>query len=243
MRAWIPAILAAVALHAALLLFGGIFIPKPEKEAEAQIEEVELMASEEKEDEEPEEPQQAEERPPEEMKVEEERPPEMAEVIETAPRIEATDLVPRLDALSLAALEGALEPGAGADGFGGTASLASGGRIGGTGVHAPAAGKLDDPDALFDIGDLDQKPRILQQLPPTYPRELRQRKIEGTVTVVFVVDKDGRVVEPAVESSTHAAFQAPALEAIRRWRFDPAVVRGEKVRARMRIPIRFSASG
>ena len=72
------------------------------------------------------------------------------------------------------------------------------------------------------------------------PVELRSRKVEGTVVVSFIVDATGRVVQPKVEKATLEAFERPALDAVRQWRFDPAVRAGEKVPSRLRIPIRFS---
>jgi protein TonB len=241
MRPWLIAILAALVLHAAILLFGGVFFMKPAETATT-VESVDLLAP--VEQDKAEERPEADKPPPEPMAVEEEAPPEMREPVEATPRIEPTDLVARLDALSLGALETALDPGAAGDAFGGAVSLASGGRIGGTGLPGAAGGPEESPaDAIFDIGALDQKPRCLHQAPPVYPRELRQQKVEGTVYVVFVVDVEGRVVQPTIETSPDEAFHAPALEAVRRWKFEPATVRGEKVRARMRVPIRFSLSG
>lgn len=241
MRAWIPAILAAVVLHAAILLFGGIFFLDSEEESAASVvEQVDLLTVEDK----PEDQRKDLETPPE-PPIPEEPPPEMAEVANTAREAAAEDVVPRLDALSLAALSAALDGSAGGsgagDGFGGSLSLASGGRIGGTGLPGAAAGE-SAADLIFDIGQLDQRPRPVQQAAPIYPRELRQRKIEGTVYVVFVVDKDGRVLDPKVEEATHEEFSGPALAAVRRWRFEPAVLRGEKVRSKLRVPIRFSLS-
>jgi protein TonB len=50
-------------------------------------------------------------------------------------------------------------------------------------------------------------------------------------------------VNPKVEKSTHPAFERPALEAVRQWKFDPAVRGGEKVPSKVRVPIRFALSG
>jgi len=239
MRAWLIAVLAALVLHAAFLLFGGVFFMKPEKEATTVAEEVDLVTADAEEDAEAVEPQEK----PAELAIEHEAPPELAEIADPAPAVEPTDVVARLDALSLGALESALESGAGGDAFGGSVSLASGGRIGGTGMPG-AGGGLDGAatDAIFDVGALDQEPRILHQVAPSYPPELRRRKLEGTVYVVLFVERDGRVIQPVVESSPHEAFNGPALEAVRHWKFEPAVVRGEKVRSKVRYPIRFVAS-
>lgn len=237
MRAWGLAILATLALHALILLFGGIFFMKPEDKAETKVEEVDLLAPADKE---PEEAESQEQAASQALKVEEQAPPKLAEDVEPAPQVDSTDMVARLDALSLGALEGALDPGASGDAFGATASLTSGGRVGGTGVPGLAEGSGFASDAVFDIGALDQVPRLVHQVPPVYPQDLRRRRIEGTVYVEFIVDETGRVLQPSAEASPHQELQASALEAVRRWRFEPAVIRGEKVRSKMRIPIRFS---
>jgi len=237
-RGWLIALLVAVVFHGALLLFGGVFFMKPEAEAEKVVEQVDLLAAQGEE----ETPEELEPEPePADMTVAEEPPPAPIEPIEPAAALEPTDFIQRLDALSLGALEGALAGGGGGgDSFGMGVSLASGGRIGGTGALGASA--ADPSDEIFDITMLDQQARIVHKVSPNYPPELRQRKIEGTVYVVFIVDKDGRVQQPAVESSPHEEFAAPVLEAVKRWRFEPAMVAGEKVRSKMRVPIRFAVS-
>jgi len=95
---------------------------------------------------------------------------------------------------------------------------------------------------VFDITEIDQKARPLFQSPPVYPIELRKRKIEGTVLVQFVVDAKGRVINPTIESATSPEFERPALEAVRQWKFEPAVRAGEKVPSKMRVPIRFTVA-
>lgn len=248
MRGIALALLAALAIHGLILLFGGVlFFTDKEAAARAPVREVELFSEE-----------QAEEKPRDEKKLEEEKreveqvqapdekPPDMRELVDVAPDqpdASPTDEVARLDALSLSALESALDPGAAGSGdFASGASLASGGRIGGTG-SAGAGGGGDDLSAAFDVGELDQRARPIFQTAPVYPFELRQKKVEGTVYMLFVVDQDGRVVNPKVEKSTHPAFERPALEAVRQWKFDPAVRGGEKVSSKVRVPIRFALSG
>jgi TonB family protein len=154
-------------------------------------------------------------------------------------RLEGPASAPALAALSLSDLESALGPDAG--GGGGiqeAISLSSGGRIGGTGDPASAA---EQGPASFALSELDQRPQALQQVLPRYPSELRRRKVQGTVEVVFLVDTDGRVMEPKVDKTTNEAFNQPALEAVRQWKFEAGTKEGKKVRFKMRVPITFSA--
>jgi protein TonB len=160
--------------------------------------------------------------PPVEEEIEEEEPPEQPpELIEEAPP------------LDLNQLELALNPGFG-DGSIGNFAVNLGQRI------AEAQG--EDADKIFSLDQLDQKPRVLFQRMPQYPPELRRAKRQGTVYVLFMVDRQGRVVNPSVQKSTDPVFEPYALEAVRQWKFEPGTRNGEKVLFKLRIPITFSAS-
>lgn len=73
---------------------------------------------------------------------------------------------------------------------------------------------------------------IGRQRAPRYPEALRSARVEGGVTVRFVVDTLGRV-EPAsirITESTHALFEPAVQAALLQTRFRPARVRGGPVR-------------
>jgi protein TonB len=98
-----------------------------------------------------------------------------------------------------------------------------------------------DADAVFSAADLDQQPRPIFQPAPEYPAELRRNKIEGTVQILFIVDRTGSVVNPIVQKSSNPALERPALQAVRRWRFDPGKRQGQAVPFRMRVPVSFNS--
>lgn len=107
------------------------------------------------------------------------------------------------------------------------------------------AGKLDtllggrkDAETLFSRTDLDQEPRAIYQVSPTLDAVLR-RKAPGKVFVLFVVDPQGKVESPRVQSSTDPVFEASALAAVKKWKFEPGKRKGKVVRFRMRVPITF----
>ncbi len=174
--------------------------------------------------------------PPKEDVEQEKEPPPPAPIMENvnvaAPQM---DDAPALAPMSLSDLESALAPGGGGGMFGGGGGFQSG-RIGGKGGPG---GTGTDMDQAFSMADLDQKPRAVYQPAPTYPAALRSRKIDGVVTVIFVVDASGRVANAKVEKSSDPAFDKPALDAVRKWKFEPAMKEGRKVSAKMRAPIRF----
>jgi len=139
---------------------------------------------------------------------------------------------PKLDEeappLDLAQLEMALDAGMGDGGLGGDFVVQIQG-LGGVG---------DGIDALFSLNDLDQKPRAVHQPQPVLTSALR-KKMPAKVTVMFIVDQNGRVENPVVQSSSDPAFEAAVLVAIKQWKFEPGKRDGQSVRSRMRQPFQF----
>ncbi len=230
-------LICAVMLHLGFILFGGIFFMK-HKEDHATLREVDLVSAEEeaKKEEKPEEETPAE-KPPE-MEDQAEEPPDSAELLKNLDQI--PNATPALEAASLEAIEAALNGQGGGGDFSEAVSFASGGRIGGLGK--PGGAMAEKLESAFSLSEIDQKPRAVFQASPVYPAQLRGKKIEGVVTVIFVVDSGGKVASPRVEKSNHDAFNKPAVDAVKQWKFEPAVRGGQRVPCKMRVPIRFPAS-
>jgi protein TonB len=121
-------------------------------------------------------------------------------------------------------------------------AVGSGGALAGFGEIRSLTSAQAIQDETFDVSELEKRPEALSQVAPAYPPELRKAKIEGTVTLVFVLSEDGRVEEPRVENSSRPEFEKPALEAIRKWRFRPGEKDGQPVRTYIRVPMRFRVS-
>jgi periplasmic protein TonB len=226
-------ILCAIALHVGALLFGGLFVPSHGTDYTS-LQKVDLVsetdAAKVKEKEKPKEPEKKDE----EIETETEEAPDAAEIIEKM-ELSAAASAPKLEAASLGAIEAALSgQSSGGGDFGTTMDFASGGRIGGM---AGKAGGDQELDKAFSMSEIDQKPRVLFQSAPVYPAGMRA--VEGVVTVIFIVDATGRVGNLRVEKSTNPEFEKPAMNAVRQWKFEPAVRGGERVPCKMRVPIRF----
>jgi protein TonB len=95
-----------------------------------------------------------------------------------------------------------------------------------------------DVEALFSISDLDQQPRVIYQPGPILTKEVRQ-KAPGTVYIIFVVDQQGRVENPIVQKASDPAFEKPAINAVKQWKFEPGKRNGQPVKFRMRVPFTF----
>ncbi len=82
-------------------------------------------------------------------------------------------------------------------------------------------------------------PHILTQQEPEYPDSLAKSGMRGEVDVEFVVDREGKVLRPAVVRSNNPAFNEPALAAVRQWTFKPAHLDERLLYAKMGVPIVF----
>lgn len=99
-------------------------------------------------------------------------------------------------------------------------------------------------------------PKLRADMRPIYPTSMRMAGVEGTVTVGFVVKKDGSVVEAKVTKVTvepalkgdrlreaQLEFGAAALSAVTQWRFYPGLNYGEPVDTQMQVPVVFNLKG
>ena len=110
--------------------------------------------------------------------------------------------------------------------------IPSGARVGGK--------KAISSSLVFDVTQLDREPRPRFKVAPRYPVEMRMNHVEGRVDVLIVVDTSGRVIDATIKSSTNSTFEQPALEAIRKWRFEPGMKDGTPVSFHMVQPLLFS---
>lgn len=95
---------------------------------------------------------------------------------------------------------------------------------------------------LFNIADLDNPPQARFQPGPNYPFEMRRAGISGEVTVAFIVDSNGNVVEAYAVKSTQREFESPAVQAVMKWKFKPGRKGGRAVNTKMQVPIVFNLS-
>jgi TonB family protein len=81
-------------------------------------------------------------------------------------------------------------------------------------------------------------PRPISVVTPSYPKEARKKKIEGSVVLHAVVTLDGTLQGINVVSGNPILADV-ALEAVRQWRYQPSKINGEPVEAQREIVITF----
>jgi protein TonB len=78
-------------------------------------------------------------------------------------------------------------------------------------------------------------------VPPQYPANARERGLEGWVDLQFMVMTDGSLADVAIVGAQPVGvFEQAALEAVRRWHYQPVVQGGAPVMQRARLRVRFA---
>jgi TonB family protein len=80
---------------------------------------------------------------------------------------------------------------------------------------------------------------LLHQVPPVYPQEAKEQRIQGKVVLDAIINKDG-AVENLVVVSGPKELQQSALDAVRQWKYKPFLLDGEPVEVETTINVIYS---
>lgn len=143
--------------------------------------------------------------------------------------------------------EAPLEP----DSFGGVAGGVPGGVPGGQmggviggvlgGIPSAAAHPVAPPSgkmAPIRVGGRVRPPKPIVQVKPEYPTLARQARIQGQVQIDAVLDEQGNVIEMHVVSGPPLLYQA-ALDALRKWKYEPTYLNDQPIAVQMIVTITF----
>jgi periplasmic protein TonB len=112
------------------------------------------------------------------------------------------------------------------------------GMMAGNGPAVPPPPKPTAPARIKQGGDVTAA-SIVTQTKPSYPPLARQARIQGTVVLHAIIDKEGKVAQVEVISG-HPLLVASALEAVKQWRYKPTQLNGEPVEVDTTIQVTFT---
>lgn len=126
-------------------------------------------------------------------------------------------------------------------GSGGGIGTGSGGGIGsGTGPGLGPGRGGGYGGGVYRIGGGVSAPRALYSPDPEFSEEARKAKYMGTVVLWLVVATDGSVRDIRIQRSLGMGLDEKAVEAVRRWRFEPAKKDGIPVAVQVNVEVRFN---
>ncbi|RWU06872.1 energy transducer TonB [Pseudodesulfovibrio sp. S3] len=112
-------------------------------------------------------------------------------------------------------------------------------------THPGLAGDISLPSGDFGgigftMDEVDDIPQVLRSVPPDYPYVAKRNRVEGEVVVRMLVTAKGTPQDITIHSSTPAGvFDDAALNAAKRWRFQPGKYKGEAVDTWVLLPFVF----
>lgn len=84
-----------------------------------------------------------------------------------------------------------------------------------------------------------QHANLLHQVKPTYPQLARTARVQGSVILEAIIDREGRVEDLRVLSG-HPLLVRAAWEAVQQWRYRPTLLNGEPVEVLTQVTVNFS---
>lgn len=109
-------------------------------------------------------------------------------------------------------------------------------------LHPIAHHKIESSVDAVDLKYVDTPPAAIAMKRPIYPSDLRGRRVNGSATMLVVVLKDGTVGEVEAIEASDKRFADAAQDAVRQWRFRPALKSGIATNCRMTIPMNFAVT-
>ena len=92
---------------------------------------------------------------------------------------------------------------------------------------------------VYGPGSGVSAPTLLKEVKPDYTEDARRRGITGDVELEIVVRRDGSVGDVRLIRGLGAGLDQRAIEAVRQWRFSPALRRGTPVDVAVEVAVEF----
>jgi periplasmic protein TonB len=125
-------------------------------------------------------------------------------------------------------------------GSGGGIGSGTGGGVGvgkGPGVGAGSGGGVGG--GVFKVGGGISAPQPVTTPDPEYTEEARNAKTQGTCVLWLIVDQQGHPRDIRVVRGLGFGLDARAVEAVKQWRFQPAMKDGQPVNVQISVEVGF----
>lgn len=125
-------------------------------------------------------------------------------------------------------------------GSGGGIGSGSGGGVGvgeGPGVGAGRGGGTGG--GVFRVGGGVSAPRPVFTPDPEYSEEARKAKYQGTCVLWLIVGPDGKPRDIKVARTLGLGLDEKAIEAVKQWKFEPAMKDGKPVAVQINVEVSF----
>ena len=109
-------------------------------------------------------------------------------------------------------------------------------------VVTPPPPPVQSPTVPVPVGGDVMAARLIYQVKPIYPALGRQVRVQGTVRLRAIIDKDGSITNLTVLSG-HPLLIPAAIEAVKQWRYQPTKLNGVPVEVETTVDVNFILGG
>ncbi len=110
----------------------------------------------------------------------------------------------------------------------------------------PPEGESPPPsetEPVFPVRSVSTAPVALHRPLPEYPELARRARVEGTVLLEAVIDRLGNVTDVRIVRDLRLGCGEAAREAVRSWKYEPAILNGRTVSVILTVTVRFELRG
>lgn len=105
-------------------------------------------------------------------------------------------------------------------------------------AQAPTSSAPENPTRIRVGGNVEMA-RLIHMVRPAYPPDAKAAHVQGTVILHAIIAKDGKVKELQWISGPPMLVGA-AMDAVKRWRYKPCLLKGEPVEVDTTISVTFT---
>lgn len=96
-----------------------------------------------------------------------------------------------------------------------------------------------EPEGPIQVGGDVQAPVKIHNPQPQYTEIARKARLQGVVIVQAIIDKEGNVTNVKVLKGLGMGLDQAAVDAIKKWRFEPATLHGKPVAVYYNLTVNF----
>jgi periplasmic protein TonB len=109
-----------------------------------------------------------------------------------------------------------------------------------SGSGAAQQSPLAAAHGLYKVGGDVSAPVLIHSVEPTYPDNARDTNVASTVQVMLWVDINGNPSHVRVTHGAGMGLDQKALEAVRQYKYKPAMKDGKPVMVELNVEVKFS---
>lgn len=98
-------------------------------------------------------------------------------------------------------------------------------------------------DSPYRVGGNVSRPEKIAGNPPVYNEMARKARVQGVIIIEAVIDENGDVTDARVLKGLPMGLDKSALDALKTWKFKPAMLEGRPVRVYYTLTVNFQIDG